>query len=118
MNKPTTARHIELFQKEVLFWVDKIGLPEWEIVFVHGPLDAQSSIRYNLLGRTATFTFPLYWTDAIVPLNIATIKACAKHEVIELMLAEVFSIAAARYVSEEGLGAAAHALVRRLEKLL
>lgn len=118
MNKLTSPAHFALFQKEVLTWIDKVGLYEWEVVFLLDHLNDQSAVRYNLLGRTATFIFPLFWTDAIVKLNISTVKACAKHEVIELLLAEVFSIASARYVSEEELGAAHHALVRRLEKLL
>lgn len=115
----TTTKHFEVFKTEVLSWVKKFGLTEWEISFLHKILDHErAALSFNICGRTATFMLTSQWTDTVEPLNNAAIKAIAKHEAIELLLGGVHGIAISRYATEDEFLAAHHALVRRLEKLL
>lgn len=119
MSKPTSPRHFEVFKKEVLLWLDKWGLNQWEVAFSHEPFnDDRAGIGYNLCGRTATFFLSTEWSGVVIPPSNATIKGSAKHEAIELLLAESYAIGKARYSTEDEHLAAHHALVRRLEKLL
>ena len=116
--KKTTAAHFALFKKEVQFWIDKWGLHQWETLFKHEPFnDDRAGIGHNLCGRSATFFLSMEWGDVTPPTD-AAIKATAKHEAIELLLAEVYTMAKSRFVTDDELLAAHHALVRRLEKWL
>ena len=118
--KPTTAKHFEVFQKEVLYWINKWGLHQWEIAFTHKLLDGniRASISYNQSGRVCTLFLNSEWDCDIRPPTNAEMKVSAKHEAIELLLADVHAIGKSRWVTEDELVAAHHALVRRLEKLL
>lgn len=117
MSKLTTARHVDVFKKEVLFWIEKWGLHEWEPRFSHEECENDlAALRFNICGRVATFILATEWKRTAI--NNYQIKVCAKHEAIELLLAESHGIAIARYVTEDEFLSAHHALVRRLEKLL
>ena len=117
--KPTTAKHFEVFQKEVLYWINKWGLHQWEIAFTHEPFDDnRAGIGFDVGGRIATFFLSTEWSGEVIPPTNANVKDSAKHEAFELLLAEVYATARARFVTADEHTAAHHALVRRLEKLL
>jgi len=116
VSKLTTARHFELFKKEVQFWIDKWGLHEWEARFLHDSRENDlAALSFNVCGRVATFILATEWD---VPVTNFQVKVCGKHEAIELLLAEYHGISRARFSTEDEFLASHHALIRRLEKLL
>lgn len=117
--KKTTPRHFEVFKEEVLFWINKFGLHQWEIHFSHEPFnDELAGIGHNLVGGSATFFLSTEWKGKIIPVTNAEIRRTAKHEAIELLLADYYTLARNRFAREDEITAVHHAHVRRLEKLI
>jgi len=95
-----------------------MGLLEWELRFFHEDLDTNlACLLTNLYGRVARVSFTSVWKDDM-ELDGVQIIMSAKHEAIELLIAEWSTIGRSRYSTKDEFGAAEHALVRRLEKLL
>lgn len=119
MSKPTTAKHLAAFKKEALFWIDKWGLIDWEFAFIRGELvNIRAQVSHNMLGKCVTFYLTKTWTCPVTPLTMKAIRVCAKHEVIELLIADLTTLALARFVTEDELEHVRHTLVRRLEYIL
>lgn len=116
----TTDRDFELFKEHFRIYADMFGLRDWEIFFFHKKLDnafACLSTNNYMRDRVASVTLTTEWSDC-TELTDAEIIRSAKHEAIELLVADICSLAEARFVTEDEIALARHSLVRRLEKNL
>lgn len=57
-------------------------------------------------------------SQEVIRLNMANVRASAKHEAIELLLSPLSFLGNQRYVTEEEYNTAREQVVRKLEKLL
>ena len=112
----TTKKDFEIFKKECQLWIRKLGLSDWEVIFCFEALvgnDAQCN--WNVDSRTAV----IYLN---VELDICTqsyVKILARHEIFELLLADISSFSRRRYnVNEIDIERAGHIIISRLENML
>jgi hypothetical protein len=69
----------------------------------------------NLVGRCATFFLGTYWDEEPAPERV---RNTARHETLELLIAPLECLGRTRFLHDGELWAEAHALIRRLEKIL
>ena len=124
--KKTSHADFEKFKEYTRQYIDKFGLIEYELYFVHGCpddnsdfSDALSEISTLVEGKAATFYLNTDWTDALDKICDETLKRIALHEVLHLLLAEYWYYASSRFgVSKTVLGTVEHTIVRRLENFI
>ena len=115
----TTKRHFKLFCDEFRRQCQKLGLQEWRLDFVHEDCgDSYSSMNPGYLDRVVTVCLHTEWSETITMLSDDEIRKTALHEVIELLVIDLWILAKARFATDDEIHAARHTLVRRLEKVL
>lgn len=114
----TTKAHFEIFKAECEKWVKIWGLLDWEVFYYHQKLTGDTAARCttNSSNRIASLFLSTEWDESEVTNHI--IRRRAFHEVSELFLARLFSLACDRFVDEESLDEASHAIIRRLENVV
>ena len=112
----TTQAHFRIFREEVLRLMEAWGLHDWKAYFAHKELeDARGQCGANLVGRCATFFLGTYWDEEPTPERV---RNTARHETLELLIAPLECLGRTRFLHDGELRAEAHALIRRLEKIL
>ncbi len=118
----TTGKHLKIFKKEFLLWVEKFGLKEYNCFFHHESLELTNSSNFccaNLHvddnGKTATVTLA---TDLPSYATLAFIKTLAKHEAAHLLLRKLVWLGKCRYLGDGELQNEEESVVCRLEKVL
>lgn len=111
MNK-TTKKQFELFQKEAKKWIDFFGLTEYRIEFFHEDIGIAR-------GRTEDYDHMMacdikFPTELHESTNDDKIKVAAFHEVCEVMLIRLRSLAD-DYYSFDIVNREVHSIIRRLE---
>jgi len=116
----TTKTHYGLFKKWFSYYAKKAGLIEWRFDLVHDDCgNAYSTVNSNSDGKVVTVCFNEVWCDRSgLPLNERNIKATAKHEVNEMLVADLRDLAEQRFVNREEIERVSHTLVRRLDTLV
>lgn len=115
----TTKRQFKLFCDEFRRQVERMGLMEWRLDFVHGRYsvaDCIAELDVSYVNRTVG----IYFNDEIDTDTLTDdfILHTAKHEAIELLIDDAFSLVQEPFISENESITTRHTLVRRLEKLL
>jgi hypothetical protein len=108
----TTKAQFEAFKGEFQRWQGLLGLTYWRVRFHHEPLDG---------GRAACICPDCCSWVVGVYLGFTidhSLEELARHEALELLLAHVNWLPSQRYVREEEIDAARHAVIRRLENFL
>ncbi len=116
--KKTTDKHLAAFEKEARFWIEKLGLLDWEIAFEREDLDTRAQLTRSYIDKCAGFFLAKEWPCAVTPLNTEEVRKSAKHEVVELVVSELAILAEAPYKTADEVAHARHTLVRRLENIL
>lgn len=113
-----TKRDFEIFKKEALKWIEILGLKDWEWHFVFGECSDDSRAEYLIQGaaRIVTVYLSNFWNDIGGKSN-EEIKKAAFHEVVEVMLYKLRSLAL-RDSNYGNVDAATHKIVRTLENVL
>jgi hypothetical protein len=116
----TTASHFEYFKSEARRWLDKLGVTDYRIDFVHESLaDAYAKVGTKSVHKVARIGFNTEWrSDDPRPLNKASIADTAKHEAIHMVTADLVSLANSRFVTPDEVLEAEERLVRRLQRAL
>ena len=113
----TSGQHFEIFRKECLSWIDKLGLKDFRIDIEHRSVDwlddAYAGSSVNAEARMATILLTLDWVDCEV--TEAQLRKSALHEVCEIMLHPLKNLAETRFIRHEEVGEAVHVVIRRLE---
>jgi hypothetical protein len=113
----TTVEDYEIFKAECQRWIEIYGLKCWGVYFRHEECEGRyGSCETALTGRVATITFAMKWPGR--DYDPEHIKQTAFHEATELLMGPVDALANHRYVSQEEIGSALHAVVRTLENVL
>jgi len=111
--RKTTKTEFELFKKECQRWIKFWGLTEWEINYRHKEIDREVyAVCYtDIIGMTATLKFNKNIREDLE----SQPKESAFHEICELLLAKLSTLANDRYSTEDELCVASHEIIRRLE---
>ena len=93
----TTAKDFKLFKQECQKWIEYFGLINWRISYFGEQLDVDYAVcSWDIEGRCASITFSKYISEDV---EFPNIKKCAFHEVCELFLADLQSLANTRYTT-------------------
>lgn len=107
----TTRKDVERFQAEFKRWIRLLGLSEWRIRFHHEPLD-------NSMAAAIMPDCQARLVSVILGFTIDhPIEEAARHEALELLVADLGWLPSQRYVREEEINVVRHAVIRRLENL-
>jgi hypothetical protein len=113
----TTKKHFEIFKKHCLVLQAKWGLSSWELYFYHTDLDGcYARMTSDQEGRLVRIEFNTSWPEETI--SIDGIKNVAKHEMIHLVLARLYTIGLDRFASSSELDEANEEAVRILEKIV
>lgn len=116
----TTKRNFKLFRETVEYWVARFGLLEWRLDFEHDDCgDSWSTINPLYSHKAVNVCLNTDWgkTDA-VPLTDEAIRMTAKHEAIEILIADLRILAESPFVTQDEVRSVSHTLVRRLEHII
>ena len=116
----TTKKHFEIFKAECEYWLDKLSLRCWKVYYKHEKSkvlpDSLAWVSSNWKGRNCSIGLNLDWgKDDIV--SDFELCRCAFHEIYELLLSNVVSIAQMDIcpTQKDELEAVVHAVIRRME---
>ncbi len=115
----TNQKHLEAFEEEGRYWIEELGLKDFEVAFVledHPGIRGQ--MRNDYFGRNAVITLTRMWTDEIIPLSMQAVRDSARHEVIELVIADLVSLLYLPFKTEDQVAHARESAVKRIEKVL
>jgi len=108
----TTARDFEVFKKECELWVERFGLKDWDIVYKHQQIEYMGSTVWDRQDRCADIILSTDFYS--VKVTDFELKSTAFHEIFELILADLFTLACQRSTTSEELHAARHAIIQRM----
>jgi len=113
----TTNSHFKLFRKEVQKWINILGLYGWEVIIEHDEFvpDSLGSIKALVEPRCCSIGLSPIWSEN--PTDIA-IKKTAFHEVMELLLIRISTIAEERFIKQREINEEAHNIIRTMENVL
>lgn len=107
----TNTRHFKVFQEHVRHWVDSLSLNEWKVCIEHLVLDADcyGDILTDCKGRCCVIRLNHNWDE---PATNAKLKSTARHEALELLIADSYGLWRGTERQRIIVG---HAIIRRLE---
>lgn len=110
----TTKKDYDKFKQETKYWVDKLGLYDFEITVAHDQTndDALAEATVNREACWANSTLQHNW-DA--PPYAGQIERVAFHEAMEIVLSPLWMLAERRFVTPDELEQAKHTIIKRLE---
>lgn len=112
----TNKRHFETFKTECEKWIAFFGLKSWKVCYTHEEMtDARADVFTNLGGRVATIRLAKKWDTIITEKDV---KLSAFHEVCELFIARLTTLAQSRYITASELEEANHEIIRTLERVV
>ena len=116
----TKKKDFKVFRAECEYWVDKFNLREWKIYYKHEKStvvpDTLAWIKSNWCGRTCLIGLTPDWVNHDLVKDFELGRS-AFHEVCELMLSDVGSIAQMDIcpTQKDELESRLHSVIRRLE---
>lgn len=117
----TTKQHFELFKQECEYWIDKLGIECWKILFEHSDdvgEDALANVTYRTNGRIAIIALNKHWRY-YETIDDQTLQQTAFHEITELLLANSATMMKSQFgCSEEAIDMEQHIIIRTLENTL
>ena len=110
----TSPQDYHTFEGAVLDEIEAWGLTEWDVRFDHEPREGQDAwCGYEYEQKQVCFGL----TDDISDSEYSEkfLKKLAFHEVCELLISELITLARMRTISSEDLTRAAHCVIMRLQ---
>ena len=114
----TTTKHFQIFKKEARLWLDRLGLKDYSVYFLHsqdGREDSRAWIESDYNGKIASIGLSRDWSGD--PVTVKKVRKAAFHEVVHLLLANLVVLGQERWTVQGIYGAEEHAIIRRLEAL-
>lgn len=109
----TTPEHFKIFKKHCQEWIVKLGLVGWRTEYYHENIDgARARCTWNYEYHITTIT--LSTTTYIKPTKDG-IKFSAKHEVLELLLADIREIGLKHNEDRKALDKEAHRIIYAIQ---
>jgi len=116
MTYKLTNKDFEYFKNKCGYWQNKLSLNTWEIDYYFTSEEgnmAECSTNYE--GRKASIGLAKKWQTSI---SKKELDRTALHEILELLLAPLMSLAQARVWSQDDYIKENHMVIRILEKML
>ena len=111
-----TEAHFEEYKAEVNRLVELLGLKDWQIQFTHTSFaDCYAWINFSHADRIVVFGLATGIEERDV--QAFNISKYARHEVLELLLADINTKLGNFGCKEKEISSLLHAVIRRLEKL-
>jgi len=114
MRNKTTQKDFEYFKDRCNFWQEFFGLINWKIYLDHKKTDVLASCYTDYCGQVATLTLSTSWN---MPVTKESLNVSAIHEVLEIMLSPLMSMAKSRVWDYEDYEKEHHSIIRTLERL-
>lgn len=116
-----TKEDFSFFKKECRHWADVFGLKNWEINISKRKLDnttyAEATFDHN--NRCSDIWINSDWSGFPVDINREELRKTALHEVLEILLYPMRSLAENRFsVTEELIDTEVHNIIRSLENVI
>ena len=113
----TTKKDFELFESECWKWIDFFGLKAWDIVIEHESAKGnRATCSYFVTNRSIVLNLATeFETD---PITSERIKQDAFHEVCEILLCNIRTLAETRFIHKDEIDEEVHAIIRTLENVL
>ena len=109
----TTKQDLREFQKEFMKYVELFGLKGYSVLFGLEEIDGgHAEIRVNIRDRVATVVL----STAKHEKHFQTMRDCAKHEALHLLIARLEDLAKRRYVTPGDISEECEGIVEILEK--
>ena len=114
----TTKKDFELFKKECRKWIKIFSLLRWRVEYEHSDRypDFRACCSSDLNNGLALISLTIDWKEDLVTKD--RVKICAFHEVQELFLTRLASIAGTRFVTKAEVDEATHEIIRTLENVV
>lgn len=94
-NNKTTGKDFDLFVKEGMHWLEKLGLKDWEVLFIHyaneelgDSAKTRANVEIDLVNHIATVGLCTDWSGCLKVNHFEVCKA-AFHECCELLMADI-----------------------------
>ena len=116
----TTGEQFKLFKRECEKWIKFWGMNEWKVYYDHNANNVQDKERgwcwAASTDKVATLALTKDW--GVDTPTSEDIKYTAFHEVCELLLTDLDTLAKHRYSCEDEINEARHSIIRRLENVI
>lgn len=114
----TTVDDFKIFKTECQRWIEILGLKGWKIFYEHNDstIDAYAHFSYNQTSKQATITLTKTWKEEKPSKEF--IQQTAFHEICEIFLAKIRTLAEDRSATENNIIEEIHTIVRTLENVL
>ena len=116
----TIKKHFDLFVAEFEYWIERFHLREWKIYYKHEKSkklpDTLAWITTNWKGRSCVVGLNPDWGEFDIVSDFELCR-CAFHEVCELLLSDLGSIATMDICPTQGdeFESKVHSVIRRME---
>ena len=111
----TTPKQFELFKKEATQLINRLGIGEQEIQFLHKRIQAKAEIEFHHDNKAVLILSTTFHGDEATDTDVVL---AAKHEVTHLLLRRLYQSAYDRFATKDQIDRAEHDIVYRLEKVL
>ena len=112
-----SKRQFKLFKDTCNIWIDKLGLTQYQVEFVHKELETgYAEIRIDELGKAATIF--LTNTNSKFQSEFFDVEKIAIHEVCHLLIHRLRWLGESRYIERDDLDEEWEAIVRRLVRIV
>lgn len=113
----TTTADLKKFSKYVYYWQKELGLFDWSIYVDHDDIDdAYAKNYHNHKGRVSNIVLSKEWPDRRI--SDKELNACALHECLHLVTADLMCEATSRYTQEFDVERAEESVVVRLTSII
>lgn len=117
LTNPTNDEHRQIFENELKYWQNKLGMQDWRIVLSKIPdKHNMASVTRDLASRLAAVKFGVAF--GAEELSEKNISSTALHELLHVFLWELITICKKPDLTAEELYSAEHRIIHILENLL
>ncbi len=115
----TTQADLDIFEEEGRYWIEEFGLKDFEVFFIRRKLAILiASCEADYDGRTAVITLATKWSGKVIELNEENLRFTARHEIVELVLADMWHLIHASFKSLDEAHHVRESAAKRIEKNL
>lgn len=117
MNHKITKKHLKTFNKCVHFYLTNFSLKDWEVEVEVGEDETTTRAECftSLEDKYCKIKIDPRWDVEPTPVEL---NKTAFHEVMELLLSPLYSLAKDRFITEKQISEAGHSIIMRLQNLL
>lgn len=115
----TTKNDYEEFKGHAEKWRLKLGLTNWAVYYKHEKInEAYANISWSSRDQIATIKLSTGWDTSWRSKDSVQLERCALHEVLHLLMIQLYEHADSRYTTAYALEQAEHSIIRQLEGVL